>query len=210
MIKLYGFMRSRSNRPHWALEELEVPYEFYQLDFSKGDNRSNFFLSLNSAGKMPVLEDGDLVLTESAAICNYLGEKFPEKGLTPAAGTREKALYDQWMFFILCELEQPLWTKGKHTFAIPEKVRVPAILDTALWEFEKAVKLASDGLGEKEFMVGDQFTMVDICLAHTMIWATKFEFPVPHPNLMAHMDRMMKRPSFERMLKCKQLEIPRD
>lgn len=210
MIKLYGFMRSRSNRPHWALEELEVPYEFYQLDFKKGDNRSDYFLALNPAGKMPVLQDGDFVLTESAAICNYLGEKYPEKGLVPKAGTQEKGLYDQWMFFILSELEQPLWLKGKHTFAIPEKVRVPAILETALWEFEQAVKLASEGLGDKEYMVGDRFTMVDILLAHTIIWATKFEYPVPHENLMNHMKRMTERPAFKRMLECEQLEIPRD
>lgn len=209
-MKLYGFIRSRSNRPHWALEELGVPYEFYQLDFKKGDHRSDYFLALNPAGKIPALVDGDLVLTESAAICNYLGDKYPEKGLIPPAGSKDRAVYDQWMFFILTELEQPLWTKGKHTFGIPEEYRVPAIMETAVWEWKRAAALAAKGLGDKTYMVGDKLSMVDLCLAHTLVWGEKFEFPNEHANLIAFKERMIQRPSFERMLNSKQLEIPRD
>jgi len=138
MLQLYGVIRSRANRPHWALEEIGAPYTYYQLDFSKGDNRSDYFLKINPGGKIPVLVDGDLVVTESGAICNYLGEKYPAKKLTPPSGTRERATYDQWLMFVLTESEQPLWTNGKHRFALPEDERVPAVLDTAFCESERA------------------------------------------------------------------------
>lgn len=209
MIKLYGVIRSRSNRPHWGLEEMEVPYEFYQLDFSKGDNRSEFYLGINPSGKMPALQDGDLVLTESGAICNYLAEKFPEKGMIPPSGTPERALYDEWMFFLQTELEQPLWTKGKHTFALKEEVRVPAVINTTIYEFKRAAKVAAKRLGDKEFLVGNNITMVDIVLAHTLKWAVAFEFPVDHENLLAFLKRMEDRPAYKRLKDTKTLEIPR-
>ena len=208
MIELFGFVRSRSNRAMWALEEIGAEYKFYQLDFSKGDNRSDFFLNLNPAGKMPVLKEGDLVLAESAAICNYLGERFPESGLTPAGGTRERALYDQWMFFVLSELEQPLWTKGKHSFGLPEDVRVPAIFETAIFEWQRAFDLLCKGY-KGPYFLGDRFTMVDILVAHTLRWAVKFEFPVTDKTMLDYLERMEARPAWGRMYEKEKLEIPR-
>ncbi len=209
MIKLFGFFPSRSNRPHWALEEIGEPYAFYQLDFTKGDQQSAFYLNLNPSGKVPALQDGGLVLTESGAICNYLGEKFPEKNLVPKSGTHERASYDQWLLFVLTELEQPLWTKGKHTFALPKDKRVPAVIDTAVWEFSQAAALLSQGLGDREFMVGNHFTMVDIFVTHTLRWAVNFKFQLAHPNLSAYQERMEQRPAYQRMREAKTLEIPR-
>ena len=207
MIKLYGVIRSRSNRPHWALEELEVPYEFYQLDFSKGDNKSNFFLNLNPAGKMPVLEDGELVLTESGAICNYLGEKYPEKQLIPKDPVA-RARYDEWMFFLQTELEQPLWTSGKHRFALPEERRLQNIEGLVHWEFERAALLFSQRLADRDYLL-DQFSIVDIVAAHTLRWARGFKFPINHANLENYLERMEQRPAFQRMLETKTHEIPR-
>ncbi len=199
MLTLYGFMRSRSNRPQWALEELEVPYTFVQLDFQAFDHGSEKYLALNPGGKVPVLVDDDFVLTESAAICTYLGDRFPDKGLTPAPATRERALYDQWMLFIQSELEQPLWSKGKHSFALPEAYRIPAMLDTALYEFQRPLKVVADALGDSQWMVGDRMTMVDILLAHTLRWAINFKFPVEQQNLLDYLERMEQRPAFQRM-----------
>jgi len=210
MIKLYGYFPSRSNRPHWALEEIGAEYEFYQLDFAKGDNRSSFYLNINPSGKLPALQDGDLLLTESGAICNYLGEKFPESKLTPASGTAERPLYDQWLFFILTELEQPLWTKGKHTFALPQDIRCPSVLESTQWEFAKAVALLSKGLGEREFLAADHFTIVDIMCAQTLRWAIKFEYPIEqHSNLVTYLERMEQRPAVAKMREKVALQIPR-
>lgn len=202
MLKLYGFMRSRSNRPQWALEELEVPYTFVQLDFQAADHRSETFLALNPGGKVPVLVDDDFVLSESAAICTYLGDRFPEKRMTPAPATRERALYDQWMLFIQSELEQPLWSKGKHSFALPEQYRIPAMLDTALYEFERPLQILADALGEREWLIGDRLTMVDLMAAHTLRWAVNFKFPVEQPNLLRFLERMENRPAFLRLKAC--------
>ena len=206
MIKLYGVIRSRSNRPHWVLEEIGVPYEFYQLDFTKGDNRSEHFLDLNPSGKMPVLVDGDFVLTESAAICTYLGEKYPESGLVPT-GAVERANYNRWMSFVISELEQPLWTAGKHKFALPEEHRVAEIFPTTQYEFAKAAELLKQAM-QGEYFLGDSFTILDIMIAHTLRWANRFKFELDD-TLTSFMERMESRDAFQRMLATKTLEIPR-
>lgn len=201
MIKLYGFIPSRANRPQWALEELGLDYVYYQLDFKAGDRSHPKYLAVNPLGKIPTLVDGDVTVFESAACCNYLGERHPESGLTPPSGSRERAYYDQWMFFIMTELEQPLWVQAKHTFALPEHLRAPDVVPSTHFEFKRAAKLLSEALGDKTFLVGDRFTCVDIMAAHSLRWAIKFEFPVEHDNLISYTKRHESRPAWGRMFK---------
>jgi glutathione S-transferase len=208
MLKLFGRFPTRSNRAHWALEELGVPYEFYQIDFSAGDTVSSFFLNMNPGGKVPVLQDDDLIISESGAICNYLGEKFPESELTPRGGTPERAKYDQWMFFVLSELEQPMWTRAKHKFALPKAQRVDGLTPTVEWEFQRAAEILSRGLGENEFILGDQFTMADIMITHTLGWARVANFEIDQQNLLDYADRNFTRPAVTRMANKKGMPLP--
>ena len=83
-MKLYEFAPTRSIRVRWTLQELGIDFEAVTVNLVAGENRSPAFLKLNPAGKLPVLVDGDLVLTESIAIVLYLAEKYPEKGFIPA------------------------------------------------------------------------------------------------------------------------------
>jgi glutathione S-transferase len=192
----------------WALEELAVPYEFYQLDFTAGDSRSPYFLKLNPGGKIPVLQDGDLVITESGAILNYLGDKYPESGLTPAAGSAARAKYDQWMFFVQSELEQPMWTKAKHKFALPKAHRIEGLNPTAEWEFQQAAAILSMGLGDNEFIVTDRFTMADIMITHTLGWARVAHFEIAQKNLLEYANRNLARPAVTRMVNAKGMPLP--
>lgn len=208
MLTLYGRFPTRSNRAHWALEELEVPYTFYQVDFAAGDTDSPAFRSLNPGGKIPVLTDGDLVLTESGAICNYLGDRHPASGLTPSPGSPDRARYDQWMFFAQSELEQPLWTKAKHKFVLPREWRVKGLEDTVAWEFQRAAEVLSKGLGGNEFIVGDRFTMADIMLTHTLGWAKAANMEIRQRNLLDYANRNFGRPAVNRMAKRRGQPLP--
>ena len=141
MLMVYGFPNARSSRVVWALEEAGAEYEYIYVDLKAGAGWQPEYLALNAGGKVPTLVDGEFVLTESGAICTYLGDRFPATGLTPQVGSRERARYNQWCYFVLSELEQPLWTIGKHTFALPEQRRAPVVLETARWEFSVAAKV---------------------------------------------------------------------
>lgn len=95
MITLYGCPGTRSFRAVWAMEEAGASYEYVKIDLAAGEGRRSSFRRLNPGGKVPVLAEGDFVLPESAAICTYIGDRFPDSRLTPPAGTRERAQYDR-------------------------------------------------------------------------------------------------------------------
>ena len=179
-MKLYGVGKSRSFRTIWAAEEAGVSYEYIEVEFGGvGENGSlgKSYRELNYQGKVPTLVDEEFVLTESAAIVNYIGSKNTALNLIPPQGSLEYALYNQLAFFVLSDLEQPLWTNGKHRFALPEKQRVPQILETTKWEFEKSQKALTQLIGSSpEFALGDHFTMADVLVAHTLLWAENFKF----------------------------------
>lgn len=198
MYEIYGMPRSRSTRVTWALEEIGAEYRYHLIDLMKGEGQSAEFLKLNPYGKVPVLVDGDLLLTESAAICTYLGDQHPETELVPRPGTAERGKYDQWCYFVLAELEQPLWSIHKHRFVFPEEKKVPQMLEVAPWEYKRAIDVLIKGLGTQEYLVGDSFTMADILLAHTLVWARVIKLNFDNPQLEAYEQRICGRAAFAR------------
>jgi glutathione S-transferase len=199
-MKLYGCPNSRSLRAAWALEEAAAEYEYVLVDLFKGAARTPQFLALNPAGKLPVLVDGNLTLTESGAIIDYVGNRYPASGLVPVDAAARAACL-RWMFFATTEFEQPLWTIAKHRFALPKEKRIPAIEDTARWEFAGAAQLLEDALDGREFICGDAFTGADILLGHTLAWARSAKIALDSPRVTAYMDRLLARPALARAKK---------
>ncbi len=174
MIRIYGFPYTRTTRATWALEEAGVEYDFIAVDLYKGEHKKPEFLKVNPGGKVPAMVDGTLVLTESAAICTYIGEKFPASRLVPS-NVADRAQFFQWCFFAMTELETPLWTMAKYTRLFPQERRVPAVSETCLWEFQRAADLLTQHMQDREFAVGNQFTAADILLGSTLLWARRSE-----------------------------------
>ncbi|MDD5036430.1 MAG: glutathione S-transferase family protein [Methylococcaceae bacterium] len=198
MITLYGCPYTRSTRAAWALEEAGAEYEYVKVDISAGEGRALSYRRINLGGKVPALVDGDFVLTESAAIIAYIGDQYPQARLIPISDARLRGLYDQWCYFVIGELEQPLWTIAKHRFALPEDWRVPAVIDTAIKEFAQPLKVLESGLGDQPFILGETFTGADILIAHTLAWAKKYELAPQSERLQAYMDRTLSRPALTR------------
>lgn len=199
-MRLYGPPASRTRRCLWALEESGAEFELCVLQLGKGEHRTSAYLAINPNGKVPALVDGDVTLFESGAICNYIGTKFPGAGLTPTAGTDARAEYDQWMFFVCSELEQPLWSLGKHRFVFPPERRIAAMESCAQWEWTVAAKVLAGALDGRTFIAGDSFTCADILVAHTLSWARGFGVDLGHDVLDRYADRMLARPAYKRTL----------
>lgn len=198
MMRLFSYPNTRGTRVTWMLEELGASYEYELVPFGDNGFASATFLQVNPGGRVPALQDETLTLTESAAIVAYLGDKFPTLGLVPPAGTQERARYDQWCYFVLSELEQPLWTKGKHRFMLPKHLRVPAIIETAAWEFQKAIWILSQGLGGKPYILGDDFTAADILIGHTLTWAEQAKQSIDPQNVRDYAGRLRAREAWQR------------
>jgi glutathione S-transferase len=179
-MKIYGMGPSRSFRVLWAAEEAGIDYEYVEMKVGSteaGGTQHPDYLALNIHGKVPCIVDDGFVLNESAAIVNYFARKS-EKNLIPQ-DPHLLARYDELCYFILCELEQPLWSVGKHKFALPEEYRVPELITkTTAYEFKKAQNMLLKLYSGQEFMVSDTFTMADVLVTHTVDWACAFKFTV--------------------------------
>src|SRR3546814_17607781 len=112
MIKRYGTPPTRALRAMWLLNELDLAHEIIPVDLHAGEQLTPEFLALNPAAKLPVLVDGDMVISESAAIQLYLadkyGDRFPGGGLIPATPEERGRMY-HWLFFLLPHIEATLW-----------------------------------------------------------------------------------------------------
>jgi glutathione S-transferase len=193
MIKLYGFPQTRSVRAAWALEEANADYEYVLVNLRTGEHKQAAFLAINPFGKIPSLVDDGLVVTESAAICTYIAEKFPAAKLIPT-DAKGRAEYFQWLFFVVSELEVHLWTAAKHERFLPEDKRIPAIANTSFWEFEKAAAILSAHLKAQPYLAGDQFSAADIICVSVLHWAHHVKVALDD-TLLNYMNRLSERPA---------------
>lgn len=191
MIEVAGSKGSRITRVLWMLEELGEPYALLPVKPNSPEARA-----LNPTGRMPILLDGDLVLTDSAAICLYLGEKSADRGMA-AASLAERAAMDGWMHFIQSELEAPMWNKLKHRLLLPPELRVDVGAWVA-WEFARDVAALSKRLGDNDFALGGRFTAVDVVLGHVLQWAKSAKFEPFPENVSAYAERVWSRPALAR------------
>ncbi|WP_298772718.1 glutathione S-transferase family protein [uncultured Shewanella sp.] len=208
MLTLYGAPRTRSARVSWLLEELGLTWQYHYINFAKGDSQHPDFLTLNPYGKIPLLIDENkaaqhspVTLSESTAICSFLVERYNDTSSTPlyqpTNGTPDSARYHQWISFITCELEQPLWTFAKHKFALPKTLRQESMQAVAIWEFDKAASIAESWLPNSDYLFGETLSIADILLTHTLQWATKSGITLT-PKLAQYLKNVACRPALSR------------
>ena len=196
-LVLYGAGTTRTMRAHWALHELGLEYEPRLVASRSGETATDEFGRLNPKRKIPVLADGDFTLTESAAIVTYLGETYGgASGLVPAAGTRERARYDEACFFVMTELDaHTLYVVRRHRDLAALYGEAPAAVTEAFRGFDRQVETIEHLLGDgREHYLGDAFTGADILLGTCLHWATFYGRPLGD-RLTAYLGRVQSRPA---------------
>ena len=194
MLKLYGTPPTRALRVVWLLNELGLEHELHPVDLMQDEHHQQDFLSLNPAARVPVLVDGNLVLTESAAIQLYLAEKYPQAGFIPET-LEDRAQMYRWMFFLVTEVEQPLWRIARHTFVYPDEKRIPQDVELARQECLEMIEVLERHMSEREFMVGDRLSVADFNAAYTLDWANTDEMLASAPRLRDYLKAMYARPT---------------
>lgn len=192
-MKLYGTPPTRALRVLWLLNELDVDCEVITVDMGVGEHQSDAFRNLNPAGKLPALVDGDLVLTESSAIQLYLAEKYPERGFIPGALAERAEMY-RWIFFLVTEIEAPLWRMALHSRIYPESERDEREVSRAERDGKSMATVLEQHMRGREFVVGDRVTVADFNAAYTLDWANEAGLLCEAPALRAYVKRMYARP----------------
>jgi len=190
--------------PHAALAETGIPYELVRVERDDDGRPSDAYLALNPWGKIPTLEDGDLVLTESAAICLHLAERFPEAGLVPPAGTRERSELYRWLLWLTntvqtAELRQ----------MYPHRYGQEGVKETAEAELREHYALIDGHLADREWLVGEERTVADFFLFMLTRWGRRLEPPAwDRSNLRAHWLRTLEVGGVRKMIEEQGLELP--
>jgi glutathione S-transferase len=191
MYTIIGTGKSRSFRAIWLLEEMGLDYRHIPAN-PHGEG----VIAFNPAGKVPVLIDEGTPITDSTAILTYLTDRHSQ--FTYPAGTLDRARQDSLTQFLLDEFDAALWLAARHSFLLPEEMRLSAIKNTLRWEFEQSQKTLIHRMGDGEFLMGDRMTVPDFILTHCLTWALSARFPVVEARLTAYLDRMRQRPAFQR------------
>ncbi|GLK66237.1 glutathione S-transferase [Paracoccus kondratievae] len=191
MYQVIGTGKSRALRVLWMLEELGRPYEHVAVN-----PHSEGVTPFNPAGKVPVLVVDGTPITDSTAILTYLADKHG--ALTHPAGTLERARQDSLMQFVLDEFDAALWLAARHSFILPEEMRLAAIKNTLRWEFERSQRTLVHRMADEGFLMGDRMTVPDIILAHCLTWALTARFPIIEHRLTGYLEMMRARPAYLR------------
>ncbi|MEM6663095.1 MAG: glutathione S-transferase family protein [Pseudomonadota bacterium] len=191
MYTVIGNPVARTMRVLWMLEELGQDY-----DIINAAPHSDTVKQGNPGGKIPVLHDDEVILTDSVAIVTYLADKH--EACTHPAGTPARGKQDAMTQFCVDEVEGALWTASKNRFILPEDARCPEVVPTTLYEFGNAMATLAAHVDGKDFIAGDSFTVPDLLMGHCAGWAGRAEFPIPEGPAADYMARMRERPAFAR------------
>ncbi|MEP2530285.1 glutathione S-transferase family protein [Shimia sp.] len=191
MYDVIGGLSSRSFRVMWMLEELGQPYESLPEK-----PRSEKVLSLNPTGKVPVLLDDGVAITDSTAILTYLADKHG--ALTFPAGTIERAHQDSITHQVLDEIDAVLWTAARHSFVLPEDKRVPEVKSSLIWEYSRNLDFV---LARRKgpYLMGEMMTIPDIILTHCGGWALSAKFPTDNDDFKDYLKIVRARPAFRKL-----------
>lgn len=196
---LWGVGTSRTLRAHWALYELGLKYERRPIGSRTGETQTAEFTKLNPRQKIPLLQDGELTVAESAAIVTYLAETYRRSsGLLPTASSPERAAYYEWCFFTMMELDaHTLYVIRRHTDLRELYGEAPNAVRAARDGFNRQVAVADQTLSAKgPFILGDTFTGADILLTSCLTWANRYELPLTEV-LRDYMQRTTSRKAYQ-------------
>jgi glutathione S-transferase len=187
---LYYMPRTRSSRVLWLLEEIGAPYQLTEIRGE--DRRSAEHLARHPLGRVPVLELGDgTMMFESAAICLQLADLHPDTGLIAPPGSPERGLIYQWVLFSMTELEAPL-------FRWIGELRDGVTESAAGNRFSQAAGALQVALGERDWLLGETFTVGDVLCASVLEGAYSRDLLADWPGLRAYMERGQARPAYGR------------
>jgi glutathione S-transferase len=184
-MKLYYNPRSRAVIAKWMLDECDAQYDIVPIDLAKREHKTAEFLRINPAGKLPVLVDGDSRIFENAAICLYLGDKFPEAHLAPKIGAPERGRYLSLMVYSTSQIEPAMGDTLLKLQYLPQR---------GWTDFETAKNVVEGELGDRPYLFGDWFTAADVMIGSMFIWKRIFGAPPDRPKLEAYVDRLLARP----------------
>ena len=189
-MRLYHVPGTRSSRVHWLLEEIGKPYDLTVM--TREERHEPDHVARHPLGRVPVVHDGEGYVFESAGICLHLAECNPEAGLLPAAGTHDRALVYQWVFYGMLELEPGI--VEKYIYGETDAART----EVGVESYRKAAQVIEDELADKGYLVGGTFSVADVIVGGVCTFGSYLGMNDGFPNIAAYLERLNARPALQR------------
>ena len=192
-MKLYWAPQTRSTRALWMLGELGIDFEPVQVDIrSPGRDDPAEFRSASPMGKVPALVDGDVQMSESAAICLYLADRYAPGRLAPATDDPRRGKFLYWLMYTPAVVEPAMSDKFNN---------VESNRGRAGWgDFDLMIEVWEQGLGDQPWILGDDFTAADVMLGSSAVFLKMFGMMPPSDTLHAYADRALARPAYQQVM----------
>ncbi|EPP7628576.1 glutathione S-transferase family protein [Providencia rettgeri] len=194
-LVLFTNSMSRGNTVDLLLKILDVPYKRIELGYG-ADMHTAEYLAINPMAKVPALVDGDAIVTETAAICLYLADKFIEKGLAPALNDPKRADYYRWFLFTAGPIESA-FTINNLGIQLDEEQQK----SSGFGSVERTMACLEIGLNNaKPFICGEQFTAVDVYVGAFVMFLVKYQIMETTPAMKKYLDSLAVIPAIAELL----------
>lgn len=213
MIQLHYYPSNASMAPHILLRELNAAFQLVRVDRDREAHKSPAYLKLNPNGLIPVLQDGELVLYETAAILLHLADTHPAAGLAPALGSPQRAEFYKWLIWLTNTLQPALiayfyperWVDEGNAAGVAQvKARAEARIAPLLDQLEAQLQ-AHGG----PWLLGAQYSAADPLAFMLCRWTRGFARPARSlPLIAAYLQRMLERPAVRQAIEVEQLPQP--
>jgi len=191
-LVLYTNPMSRGRIARWMLEEVGQPYRTEVLDYAT-TMKAMPYLAINPMGKVPALRHGDAVVTETAAICAYLADAFPQAALAPPPGDRLRAPYYRWLFFSAGPVEAAVSNKAIGVVVPPERERM-----MGYGRFDLVINALEQAVSHGDYLIGGKFTAADVYVGSQLGFGIMFGTLEKRPAFEAYWQRVSARPAYAR------------
>ncbi len=201
-VTVWGVRSTRTLRVHWTLIELGVDYVCQPVVTRSAATRSKAYRALNPAQKVPVLQHGELALTESAAIVSYLTDVFaPPEGFLVPRDAVTRARVNEWTAFVLMELDaNSLYLMRRHHYLVDVYGEAPNAVAAAEAYFLKQLTAATGRMvGQGCYLMGNDFSTADILMMSCLDWAIAYHITLP-PDWQLYRDMVAQRPTYHRAM----------
>ena len=189
-LKLYYHPYSRAAGTVWALEEAGVPYELEVVDLMKNQQKQPAMLAVNPMGKIPTLVDGELVVSEAAAIALYLADRYAAGRLAPALDDPSRGTYLRWSFFAPSVMEPAVMARSAD-WQVKE--------GQAGWgSYDAMIAAAESAIASRPFLLGEHFSMADVVFGGTLRFMIGFKQIDSRPAFTDYVKRLDARPGAQR------------
>ncbi|WP_437325372.1 glutathione S-transferase family protein [Sorangium sp. So ce381] len=187
-IVLYHHPFSRAANTVWMLEEVGAEYELKFVDIMAGDQKKEDVTKLNPMGKLPLLVDGDTVVTESAAIGLYLADRYAPGRLAPKLDDAARGTYFRWSLFAPSVIEPGSMAKAGNW-----EFRAGA----AGWgNYDDMIATMESAISGRDFVLGKEFSMADVIFGGTIAYMLDFKMLEPRPSFTGYAERVKARPAY--------------